>query len=84
MVTIVTMTNEEFINSFLLAILGRYLFRLTFNPIMVRLLNNVIIEMRVVAIPISSVLYSRAIIIQKINPNPPKMNVLTILNREFL
>ena len=83
-VTIVTMANEELINSFLLADLGRYLVKLEFNPIMVKLLSNVNIEMRVVAIPTSSVLYSRAIIIQKTNPDPPKMNVLAILNTEFL
>ena len=54
-VTIVTMTNEELINSFLLADLGKYLFKLTFNPRRVKLLNNVMIEMRVVAIPTFSV-----------------------------
>ena len=82
--TSVTMTNEELINSFLLADLGRYLVKLELNPIMVKLLNNVIREMMVVAIPTFSVLYNRAIIIQKTNPSPPKMNVLVILNREFL
>ena len=41
-VTIVTMTNEEFMNSFLLADLGRYLTKLAFNPRIVKLLNNVI------------------------------------------
>src|SRR5947209_8372949 len=82
--TSVTMTNEELINSFLLADLGRYLVKLELNPTMIKLLNNAIMEMRVVAIPTFSVLYSRAIMIQKTNPNPPKMNVLVILNREFL
>ena len=78
------MTNEELINSFLLADLGRYLVKLEFKPIMVKLLNNVMIEMRVVAIPTFSGLYNRAIISQKTNPNPPNMNALAILKREFL
>jgi len=82
-VTNVTMTNEELINSFLLADLGRYLFKLECNPRTVKPLNNVIIEMRVVAIPTLSGLYSRAIMIQKTNPNPPKINVLAIVKREF-
>ena len=82
--TSITMTNEELIKSFLLGDLGRYLFKLTFNPRMVKLLNNVIREIRVVAIPTFSGLYSRAIMIQKTNPNPPNMNVLAILNIEFL
>lgn len=82
--TIITMTNEEFMNSFLLADLGRYLIKLEFKPRIVKLLNNVIKEMMVVAIPIFSGLNSRAIISQKTNPNPPNMNALAILKREFL
>src|SRR5258708_2345253 len=80
----VTMTNEELINSFLLADLGRYLFKLEFSPRIVKLLNNVIMDMRVVAIPTFSGLYNRAMIIQKKNPNPPNINILTIVNSEFL
>src|SRR6266567_713323 len=83
-VAIVTMTNEELINSFLLADLGRCLVKLESKPRMVKLLNNVIKEMRVVAIPTFSGLYRRAIIIQKTNPNPPSTNVLAILKIEFL
>ena len=78
------MTNEELINSFLLADLERYLVKLESNPITVKLLNNSIIETRVVAIPTSSVLYRRAIITQKTNPNPLNTNMLDILNIEFL
>ncbi len=81
---IVTRANAELINSFLLADLGRYLFKLMFNPSRVKLLNNVMIEMSVVAIPTSVVLYTLATTIQKINPNPPMMNVLDILKMEFL
>jgi len=83
-VTTVTMINEELINSFLLVDLGRYLFKLTFNPRMVKLLNNVITEIRAVAMPTFSVLYRRAMIIQKTKPSPPNMNVLAILKSEFL
>ncbi len=61
------MTNEELINSFLLTDFGKYLFKLAFNPKTVKPLNSVTIEMSVVAIPTSSALYSRAMIIQKKN-----------------
>ena len=78
------MTSEELINSFLLADWGRYLVKLESNPIMVKLLNKIIIETRVVAIPTISVLYTCAVIVQKTNPNPLNTNVLVILNIEFL
>ena len=83
-VTIVTIVNVELINACLLTDLGRYLFKLELNPRVVKLHNNVIIEIRVVAIPTFSALNSRAIMIQKTNPNAPSMNVLAILNMEFI
>lgn len=83
-VAMVTITNEELINSLLLADLGRYLIKFEFKPRMVKLLNNVIIEMRVVAMPTLSVSYRCAIIIQKTNPNPLNTSVLAILNKEFI
>jgi len=84
MVAIATMINDELINSFLLVDLGRYLFKLEFNPSTVKLLSNVMIEISVVAIPTFSVLYNRATMIQKTKPNPPNINVLAILKMEFL
>ena len=83
-VAIVTMANEELINSFLLADWERYLGKLESNPSRVKPLNNVIKETRVVAIPTISVLYTWAVIVQKTNPNPLNTNALVMLNIEFL
>ena len=76
--------NEVFIFLFFLSEVGRYLISPLPRPRRLKLVINVIIEIRVVPIPTCSAEYKRAFIIQKKKLKKAVIPVLNIRKIEFL